>query len=117
MVKPTEIFNMSERQAWTLGGLVSLITLLCTVWYAAISLSNITHSVRDLSADMLKVVYVNHDHLMIRAADGRDIKIPFMSRTEGVLTKSDGEDFDFKLYTLKEHLVMKGVCEDVRTCG
>lgn len=117
MVKPMSILNMSERQAWTLGGLTSMLTLLCTVWYAAISLNNMHHTVKDLSKDMMKVVYVNHDHLMIRAGDGRDIKLPFMARTEGLLTKSDGEDFDFKLYTLKEHLVMQGVCEDVRTCG
>lgn len=111
------MFNMSEKQAWTLGGLVSLMTLLCTVWYAAISVNNIQHSMKELNEEMLKVVYVNHDHLMIRAGDGRTIKIPFMSRTEGLLTKSDGEDIQFQLYTLKEHLVMKGVCEDVRTCG
>ncbi|AUR96956.1 TMhelix containing protein [Vibrio phage 1.253.O._10N.286.45.B12] len=117
MVTPMGIFDMSEKQAWTLGGLVSLVTLLCTVWYAAISLNDMKHSVRDLGESMLKVVYVNHDHLMIRAGDGRDIKLPFMSRTEGLLTKSDREDLEFKLYTLKEHLVMKGVCDDVRTCG
>ncbi|CAM0101158.1 hypothetical protein PODOV005v1_10026 [Vibrio phage PS32B.2] len=117
MVKPMDLFNMSERQAWTFGGLVSLMTLLGTVWYAAISLNNMQHSMSELNAEMLKVVYVNHDHLMIRAADGRNIKIPFMARTEGLLTKSDGEDFQFQLYTLKEKLVMQGVCEDVRTCG
>ncbi|CAH9011779.1 TMhelix containing protein [Vibrio phage 409E50-1] len=117
MVKPMQLLNMSERQAWTLGGLVSLMTLLCTVWYAAISLNNMQHSMSELNEEMLKVVYVNHDHLMIRARDGRDIKLPFMARTEGLLTKSDGEDIQFQLYTLKEHLVMQGVCEDVRTCG
>ncbi|CAH9015160.1 TMhelix containing protein [Vibrio phage 468E53-1] len=112
-----EVFNMSEKKAWTLGGLVSLMTLLGTVWYAAINLNDMKHSVKDLNESMLQVVYVNHDHLMIRAGDGRNIKLPFMERTEGVLTKSDREDIEFSLYTLKEHLVMQGVCEDVRTCG
>lgn len=117
MVNPVEVFNMSEKKAWTLGGLVSLMTLLGTVWYAAISTNNMKHSIKDLKEDMLQVVYVNHDHLMIKAGDGRNIKIPFWSRTEGVLTESDKEDLEFTIYTLKEHLVMKGVCEDVRTCG
>lgn len=102
-----------EATSLLFGSFVAILTLLSSVWYTAIAVSNrnrdilfmkeelisIKESIEDINVaiaeknerleeversldqvihEMVRLVYINSDHVIIEAYDGRTVKIPMI---------------------------------------
>ena len=61
-----------------MGVLVSVVMLLTSTWYAAISVNNLTHEVRSLNEKLYEtpsMVVIDRDYVMMKDGEGRSFKL------------------------------------------
>lgn len=104
--------SVNERLGIMLASVVSFISIMCTVWYAAIAINNLTHAISTANtniakienvmnsqtkeaAEMYKVVHDNtRDMLTLKKLSPKVLDIS----TKYVLMSSDGETFKLVRY-------------------
>lgn len=103
-----------EATSLLFGSFVAILTLLSSVWYTAIAVSNrnrdiifmkdelmsikdsiesinetmaernerlekVERSLEEIMHEMIKLVYINSDHVLLEAYDGRVVKVPMIA--------------------------------------
>ena len=83
--KGVNSLSVNERIVVFLTGVVSFISILATVWYAAISVNDLTHEISQASANITKMGKVVSD----TANEYKRPKYPSPSRRQGICYLSE----------------------------